>query len=167
MHKRQLPIVNPCDESWSDMRPDGRGRRCERCDYTVVDLSTLSEREARKVVGAARGRLCVRYLVDESGELVFRAPARRGLERLAAGVGLATMLSAATPAFADASLPMRGRAESGQALSGAMLAAAAAASPTARPVVHGRNATNAAPAPPAPRHEYLMGDVSPDYIENK
>jgi hypothetical protein len=169
MHKRQLPIVDPCRESWDEMRPDGRGRHCERCDYTVVDLSTVTEREAKKIVGGARGRLCVRYLVDEQGDLVFRAPPmRRGVERLAAGLGLASMLSAATPAFADTSLPMHGRAESGQTLAGAALTAAAASSPVSRPLVQGRtHPTAAAPAPPASHRQYLMGDVSPDYVDLK
>ncbi|HZS37623.1 MAG TPA: hypothetical protein VFF06_12390 [Polyangia bacterium] len=162
MHKRALPILNPCREDWDEMRRDGAGRHCARCDYTVVDLSQLTEREAKRVVANRRGKLCVRYRVDGEGELMFRAPSRRGFERLAAGLGLASLVSAAAPAFADASIPAHGPAQSGRKLATAAQFAVAANAPAAAHnpgTVEVEVATRPMPRL-KPEPEYFMGDVS-------
>jgi len=92
------------------MRRDGDGRRCDRCATTVIDLSALSEREAGRLLERARrggcDSVCVRYRVDGDGEIRFRpAPPARGARLLAIGLGLASLVGARTPAFADSSIP--------------------------------------------------------------
>ena len=73
------------------MRRDGDGRRCDRCATTVVDLSALTERDARQLLERARksacDSICVRYRVDGEGQVEFRSPPpRRGLRELAVGL---------------------------------------------------------------------------------
>lgn len=82
-----MPIVptSPCHERWSALTPNEAGRYCQRCDKSVVDLSSLTRREAEKKVQAAGGSLCGRMRVDPSGAPVFR----RETERAAGLLGLA------------------------------------------------------------------------------
>jgi len=88
MHRRLLPIVSPCHEDWEQMAGDV-ARRCERCRTSVVDLSALSERQARAVL-ATPGEMCIRYRSDEAGRVRFRRRPSRALE-LAALVSLLTV----------------------------------------------------------------------------
>ncbi|MFV8749083.1 carboxypeptidase regulatory-like domain-containing protein [Nannocystaceae bacterium ST9] len=80
MHRRRLPIVDPCTRSLAAMPLRAAGRRwCETCEHEVLDLSALSEAEARAVLRAKLGEsICVAYRVDSSGELAFRDRAPRG-----------------------------------------------------------------------------------------
>jgi hypothetical protein len=109
MHSRLLPIVQPCGEDWSGMRADGDGRRCERCATTVVDLSAMTEAQAKRTIarGArAGGELCVRYRRDADGEVRFAAePPRRGSRAVALGLGLLSVICASGAAHADNSVP--------------------------------------------------------------
>ena len=76
MPRLHLPIQNPCHEDWDAMNQDGASRRfCEMCTKHVHDLSTLTEPEARQVlaVEGAKGRVCVRYTLDGSGHIKFKA----------------------------------------------------------------------------------------------
>jgi hypothetical protein len=72
MHRSQLPIVQPCHESWDDMDGAGSVRHCESCDESVHELSSLSEGEARAFLaehGAAKP--CIRYRIDGAGRILF------------------------------------------------------------------------------------------------
>ncbi len=71
MHQRQVTIHTPCDVEWSTLERRAKGRFCGHCNKLVHDLSSLSEREARKVLASASEALCVRYLHDETGEIYF------------------------------------------------------------------------------------------------
>jgi hypothetical protein len=157
MQKRALPIVRPCDEDWGAMRREGDGRRCDRCATTVVDLSALTEREAKRLIARAGGDLCVRYRADADGEVRFRpAPLRRGVHRLAVGLGLASLVGAATPAFADNSIPPAGDG-SGRHPAPAPSQPPAAA-PAPRPGDHPRK-----PPLKRPEEEFMGKLVAPDF----
>lgn len=101
------------------MTPDvsGARRRCEACDKQVHDLSAMDERSARAFWAAAsHAKLCVRYLSNARGEIVFglgpqasrdfvsvtrlRAPSVTSPvpARAAVGVSLAAVLVACSPA---------------------------------------------------------------------
>jgi hypothetical protein len=151
MHMRRLPLIESCQEDWAEMRPEGRGRHCDACDRNVVDLSAMTEREARRVIEQARGRVCVRYAIDEDDEVMFRARTRGGLERLAVGVAVASMLSA--PALADVAVTMDGRATAAQMAGGARHGAQTAKK-VAGKTTHGPTGTNGAPPE---RHKVFMG----------
>src|SRR6187200_1035200 len=95
MHRRQLPVLNPCHENWDDMDGDAKRRHCESCDKEVINLSAMSERDAQKVVAVARSqKTCVRYRVGADGMVMFApngAPVASpifGLKPIALGLGL-------------------------------------------------------------------------------
>ncbi|HZS37624.1 MAG TPA: hypothetical protein VFF06_12395 [Polyangia bacterium] len=147
MHRRQLPIASSCRERWDAMTPDGRGRRCAHCSTTVVDLSSLTEREARRLI-ASGAVTCARYRFDDDGEVRFRPePPRRGLERLAVGLGVASLLVGATPARADVSTADRGPEHAGEHVANGALAAVSPAAATARTTPANPHARQAAHAP--------------------
>jgi hypothetical protein len=96
MARLHLPIQNPCHEDWDAMNREAAGRRfCEVCTKQVHDLSVLTEPEARQVLvrESAKGRVCVRYTLDEVGEIKFRpqtteAPSRWRMTWMAAGLAV-------------------------------------------------------------------------------
>jgi hypothetical protein len=47
VHRSDLPLRR-CPLTWSDLRPEGRDRWCDHCGQTVLDLSSRTEREARR-----------------------------------------------------------------------------------------------------------------------
>ena len=73
MHKRHLPIANPCHEDWDAMdRSDGAKRFCDQCTKHVHDLSSMTRVEAETLLSAPRdGRICIRYSSDVSGRVRF------------------------------------------------------------------------------------------------
>lgn len=70
MHFSQLPIPEPCCESWNDMSGDDARRFCDSCEKEVVNLSTLTRQEAAEFLRTNRNP-CVRAIYDESGTVYF------------------------------------------------------------------------------------------------
>ncbi|MDC0666511.1 hypothetical protein [Nannocystis radixulma] len=81
----RLPIVQPCGEDWEAMRPGAGGRHCERCRHEVLDLSALTEGQARRLLAARKGQsTCVRARVSADGHALFRRERQRVLPAAAA-----------------------------------------------------------------------------------
>ncbi|MFP4597815.1 MAG: hypothetical protein ACLFVJ_06165 [Persicimonas sp.] len=95
MRIEDIPLEDPCCESWNEMAGDEVRRHCEACDSDVVNLSALTPAETREVLSAAT-LPCVRFTHDGAGNVVFIHPQvrrqRRGLERLLAAAALVTPL---------------------------------------------------------------------------
>lgn len=75
MRRLHLPIQNPCHEDWTAMESDGESRRfCDVCTKHVHDLSAMTESKAREVLASesAKGRVCVRYTTDATGNIKFK-----------------------------------------------------------------------------------------------
>ncbi|MBX3188995.1 MAG: hypothetical protein KF819_18385 [Labilithrix sp.] len=133
MRREDLPIEAPCGQDWDGMKPaDMKKRFCDACTLHVHDLAAMTKREAKALLSSEETEgLCVRYLYDRHGEIVFSddprliAPSRllRAKRFAAAAVALA--------------FPMT--------LTACMGAAPARPMPKAPPA-----ATSAAPAPTAP-----------------
>jgi hypothetical protein len=81
------------------------GRLCSECQTVVRDLSSMREDEARALLDESAGaRLCVRYLYDTSGRIVFAGeddvsraqivPAYRLTQRAKARIAQAALLVA-------------------------------------------------------------------------
>ena len=116
MHADELPIADPCHADWDAMTPAGARRFCAACSRHVHDLSPLRESEARALLRAAPGRLCVRYTVAPGGAIRFQpepAPALVQLRRPAPAAppdpaargragAAALLLAACTPHEPDA-----------------------------------------------------------------
>jgi hypothetical protein len=85
VHRRALPIANPCDV----FRP-GAGRTfCDKCEKHVHDLSAMTEREAKRFLSAHEGReICVAYRSRRDGTVVHR-PERRPIGLALAALGVA------------------------------------------------------------------------------
>ena len=92
----------------------GVRRFCERCQHSVHDLSAMDEARARAFLRATEGqRMCIAYVEDEAGELVFRSPTQPAsliplaqvtrrpraspTSTLASAASLAVVLSGCTP----------------------------------------------------------------------
>ena len=95
MHRRQLPILDPCSEDYEAMTPEGTSRRCARCQTSVHDLSAMSRAEARRFLLRHRGQqVCMRYRWDAHGEVLFRPASARVAGPLS--TALAGLLAACT-----------------------------------------------------------------------
>jgi hypothetical protein len=79
MKRNELPIVSPCGADWQGMKPqDIASRFCGECNKHVHDLSRMTQVEARRLLAApATEGLCVRYLHDERGEILFAQEASK------------------------------------------------------------------------------------------
>jgi hypothetical protein len=155
MRADDVRIADPCPEDFDAMHPDrphGATRRfCDRCTKHVHDLSAMTEAQARQVLaGTSRERVCVRYLHDDEGRILFRPAAdvvpiaslaRRREGKTAAA--LALMLAACAPH----DNPDIGRP----------------GLPATDPAVHSTGTTVVVPTAPArePRVYELQGDVEP------
>jgi hypothetical protein len=100
MNRTDIPIATPCTVDWTTMTLADRGRFCGQCKKVVRELARLTEGEARALLASPPTEgLCVRYVHDTTGEIVFRpdvVPVGR----------LARVRRAAAVALAAASLPM-------------------------------------------------------------
>jgi hypothetical protein len=79
MSKRlsSLKILEPCQERWEEMSGDDTRRYCERCEHSVTDLSTLTEKEAEAAL--VGGPLCIKMTRDAKGEIITRTSQHRSL----------------------------------------------------------------------------------------
>ena len=71
MHCHDLPIPEPCHESWEAMTGDDRRRHCASCDLSVVDLSALTRDEASVLLATRGEHRCVRYEHDAAEVIRF------------------------------------------------------------------------------------------------
>jgi hypothetical protein len=100
MNRTQLPIESPCTVDWTQMTLADRGRFCGECKKVVRELAQLTEAEARALLASPPTEgLCVRYVHDATGEILFR----RDVVPLGR---LARAKRAAAVALAAASLPV-------------------------------------------------------------
>jgi hypothetical protein len=73
MKRDEIPLAFPCGADFGAMPEVDRGRLCASCKTIVRDLSSMGESEARAVLAEREtSRLCVRYLYDAAGRVVFR-----------------------------------------------------------------------------------------------
>lgn len=99
-----VEIPKPCSADWDAMAPEARSRFCAECRTRVHDLSSMTEKEAEGFLhdNADNEALCVSYLEDGRGGIVFAqpkiVPMRSLLRRLPVAAGLAAAMAACTPA---------------------------------------------------------------------
>lgn len=56
----QLNIPTPCHEDWQNMTPNDNGRHCMSCQKTVIDFTTMSDREILDYIGKSNSNICGR-----------------------------------------------------------------------------------------------------------
>ncbi|HEY8087064.1 MAG TPA: hypothetical protein VIF09_04450 [Polyangiaceae bacterium] len=146
MNRAEIPIVEPCTANWSTMTLADRGRFCGQCRKVVRELAQVTEAEARALLASPPTEgLCVRYVHDATGEIVFRrdlAPVDRlaRVRRIAA----TTLAAAALPLAAAGCMgapqthPLMGSPPPPQQVEPAMMGAVAEPppppDPSAKPV---------------------------------
>ena len=65
MKKIQLSIPAPCREDWSAMTPSEKGRFCASCNKTVVDFTTMSDRQLAAFFRQRQVHTCGRFHRDQ------------------------------------------------------------------------------------------------------
>lgn len=102
MKANEVRIPEPCGVDWKSMTPAEGGRFCGECKKVVRNLSTMTEREAKRVLRTENdGQLCVRFIYDKEGKVWFGGDAPKADPLLPAG-----MLSRAKRVAAMASMAL-------------------------------------------------------------
>lgn len=73
-----LQVASPCPARWDQMKGDARVRFCAGCKLNVYDLSAMGAEDARTLLLAREGRLCVRFFRRADGR-VLTADCPRGV----------------------------------------------------------------------------------------
>lgn len=99
-----VSVGSPCTEDWEKMVGSRSVRLCEHCAKDVNNLSELTRKDAKRLIRASDGNICIRYLkhpvtkrpvfADQMYQITRRAPG------IAAGVMTASM-SLSTMAYAQ------------------------------------------------------------------
>ncbi len=111
MQATEIAIETPCGQDWQSMKPGDRKRFCGECKKHVHDLSSMSRAEAREVLQSRPTEgLCVRYLYDAHGDVVFRdAPIPASFlsraKRIAAAAALPMSLAACSGSMGETPPP--------------------------------------------------------------
>ena len=92
----QITVPAPCDADWDTMSGNDQVRFCEHCNLHVNDLSSMTRKNAMRLVARSQGRLCVRYVQLPGGGVLTKAPGKlyrigRRVSRIAAGAFSATL----------------------------------------------------------------------------
>ena len=94
-------VASPCGAAWSAMGGDERSRMCGACAQRVYNLSAMTGAEARALIAANQGDLCVRFYARADGTLLLGedcavgvAVARRSRPARARRAGSAALLAA-------------------------------------------------------------------------
>ena len=91
LQKASLILSSPCTESFEAMPLRGRGRHCDACSKTVIDMTRMTRREAEALFDRDEN-LCGYVLSNEEGETFFVEPPRFP-SVLATGLSAALLLA--------------------------------------------------------------------------
>ena len=100
----RITIAAPCDADWESMSGNNQVRFCEHCRLRVTNLSSMTRPQAMRLIAESRGRLCVRYVQRDGGDILAKEIPRklhqlsRRMSRLAAGAFSATLTLGAAAA---------------------------------------------------------------------
>ena len=61
----QLSVPQPCHEDWHAMTPQQQGRFCNSCQKTVVDFTSMSDRQVLDYFAHTAGNVCGRFCSDQ------------------------------------------------------------------------------------------------------
>ena len=75
MTNPSMHIAKPCHEDWERMTAQDRGRHCDACDKTVIDVTAMTPGDSARYLStlaeitATGQRVCVRAQVSKSGAI--------------------------------------------------------------------------------------------------
>jgi ankyrin repeat protein len=67
----KIEVKSPCSENWDEMTGNEKVRFCSHCAKDVNNISTMTRKEAAKLVRKSNGNLCIRYYQKPSGKKLF------------------------------------------------------------------------------------------------
>lgn len=74
----QIHIQQPCHEKWQNMTPNEQGRFCSACQKTVVDFSTMNDKELLEYITTIPGyTACGRFSKDQLNRDIKEADKKR------------------------------------------------------------------------------------------
>ncbi|RYG74350.1 hypothetical protein EON80_02555 [bacterium] len=65
-----IQIASPCKAAWAAMDGDDKSRFCQSCAKNVYDLSAMTAEEARQLIAAKEGEVCVRLHRRADGKVI-------------------------------------------------------------------------------------------------
>ncbi|HIE45538.1 MAG TPA: hypothetical protein EYP87_05090 [Flavobacteriaceae bacterium] len=105
MKKTILEIIKPCNENWTYMKPDKKGRFCELCKKSVFDFTKLSTNEIKEKISQSNINICARitnqHLTNTHFPIEFDIFNNLNITRFASGLILASSLISTTPLNAN------------------------------------------------------------------
>ncbi|MBC7997124.1 MAG: hypothetical protein IAF58_04240 [Leptolyngbya sp.] len=66
----KIYIAAPCDADWDKMKGDDSKRFCGDCKLNVYNISSMSSRDARKLITTSEGRLCLKLYRRKDGTII-------------------------------------------------------------------------------------------------
>ncbi len=95
-HAIKLTVPNPCSEDWNGMTPNEEGRFCLKCNKTVIDFSTFSDKELYSFFLNSKGSFCGNFNSYQLEKLIRSPEPANGnvLHKLFLGASLAAGVAA-------------------------------------------------------------------------
>ena len=102
----KLTVASPCKEAWEDMAGNDRVRFCGHCAKHVYNLSAMLLEEARELLQAQHGDVCVRMFQRADGTVMTEdcpvGARRKWVRRVATAAAAGALLAAETVSVASA-----------------------------------------------------------------
>ena len=73
MNIANVKLLFACDKNWNSMSACIDGRYCKFCDKRIIDLTTTSSEEIRKIYSISNGNVCGRFKASQ----IISAPSQR------------------------------------------------------------------------------------------
>lgn len=96
-------VKTPCDAAWEEMTGSDEVRFCRHCAKNVHNISAMTRKEAKKLVAASNGKICIRYARKPDGKIQTQPTRFHQITRqtgIAAGI-LVTSLSVSSVVYAQ------------------------------------------------------------------
>lgn len=61
----KINIEKPCSENWNEMTANEQGRFCLKCNKTVQDFSTLTDKELIQILKSSQGEICAKTTINQ------------------------------------------------------------------------------------------------------
>jgi ankyrin repeat protein len=98
----KIEVKSPCSESWDEMTGNEKVRFCSHCAKDVNNISTMTRKEAAKIVRNSDGNLCIRYYQKPNGKKLFLPQLHQIIRQTGVLAGtLSAALSISSVAFAQ------------------------------------------------------------------
>ncbi len=90
-----VSVAAPCSADWDQMIGDERTRFCGQCNLNVYNLSSMTRKDAERLIVQTEGRLCIRYYRRRDGSILTQncPVGLRALKRRVAGIAKAVSTS--------------------------------------------------------------------------